>query len=61
MDIFTTKIITNIYPVYNHFHNILRLFDVLLNFPFATSEAMRGYLRKLENIRKVPKRYRMIA
>ena len=25
---------------YNHFHNILRLFDVLLNFPFATSETM---------------------
>ena len=23
---------------YNHFHNVLRLFDVLLNFPFTTSE-----------------------
>ena len=22
----------------NHSHNILRLFDVLLNFPFSTSE-----------------------
>ena len=28
---------------YNHFHNILRLFDVLPNFPFATSETMRNY------------------
>ena len=26
---------------YNHFHNILRLFDVLPNFPFTTSETMR--------------------
>ena len=26
---------------YNQFHNILRLFDVLPNFPFTTSE-MRG-------------------
>ena len=26
---------------YNHFHNIVRLFDVLTNFPFITSEAMR--------------------
>ena len=28
---------------YNHFHNILRLFDVLTNFPFTTSETMRNY------------------
>ena len=27
----------------NHFHNILRLFDVLPNFPFTTSEIMRDY------------------
>ena len=27
----------------NHFHDILRLFDVLTNFPFATSETMRNY------------------
>ena len=26
---------------YNDFHNILRLFDVLTNFPFTTSETMR--------------------
>ena len=26
---------------YNHFHNILSLFDVLPNFPFTTSETMR--------------------
>ena len=29
--------------VYNHFHNILRLFDVLPNFPFTTSEMMSNY------------------
>ena len=28
---------------YNHFHNILRLFDVLPNFPFTTSETKRDY------------------
>ena len=28
---------------YSHFHNILRLFDVLPNFPFTTSETMRDY------------------
>ena len=27
--------------IYNHFHNILRLFDVLPNFSFTTSEMMR--------------------
>ena len=33
---------------YNQFHNILRLFDVLLNFPFTTSETMCDYsLQKL--------------
>ena len=28
---------------HNHFHNILRLFDVLPNCPFTTSETMRDY------------------
>ena len=28
---------------YNQFHNILRLFDVLPNFPFITSEKMGDY------------------
>ena len=28
---------------YNYFHNILRLFDVLPNFPFTTSETMPDY------------------
>ena len=28
---------------YNHFHNILRLFDILRNVPFTTSETMRDY------------------
>ena len=27
----------------NQFHNILRLFDVLQNFPFTTSETMCDY------------------
>ena len=28
---------------YNHFHNTLRLFVILPNFPFITSETMRDY------------------
>ena len=28
---------------YNHFHNSLRLFDVLTSFSFTTSERLRGY------------------
>ena len=28
---------------YNQFHNILRLFDVLSNFSFTTSETMHDY------------------
>ena len=28
---------------YNQFHNILKLFDVLPNFPFTTSETMDDY------------------
>ena len=28
---------------YNRFHNIMRLFDVLLNFPFTASETMGDY------------------
>ena len=35
--IFTIFVSTSIY---DHFHNILRLFDVLPNFPFTTSETM---------------------
>ena len=31
------------FDIYNHFHNILRLFDVLTNFFFTTSETMRDY------------------
>ena len=67
---------------HNHNHNILRLFDVLPNFSFTTSETMRYYylsnmyirvasrvtkrlktqdLRKLGNIMKVSKLYKMIA
>ena len=28
---------------YNHGHNILRLFDTLLNFPFTKGETRRNY------------------
>ena len=31
---------------YNYFHNILRLFDVLTNFPFTKSETMCDYYSK---------------
>ena len=31
------------YFTYNHFHNILRLFDVLPNFPFTANETKGDY------------------
>ena len=31
------------YRIFNHFHNILRLFDVLLDFHFTASEIMCNY------------------
>ena len=34
-----------IITTYNHFRNILRLFDVLPNFPFTTSETIRDYYK----------------
>ena len=62
---------------HNHFYNILKLFDVLPNFPFTTSETMDDYYletwyirgasrvskrrKKLGNIRKVPKLHKMTA
>ena len=39
--------------IYNHFHNILRLFDVLPNFPFTTSEMMYDDLYK-HDLYKLP-------
>ena len=36
--IFRTQLV-----IYNQFHNILRLFDVLPNFPFITGDTMRDY------------------
>ena len=30
-------------PTYNHFHNVLRLFDVLLKFLLTKIETMRDY------------------
>ena len=32
-----------IFISYNHFHNILWIFDVLSNFPFTTNKTMRDY------------------
>ena len=32
--------------IYNHFHNILRLFDTLPNFPITTSETIGDYYLK---------------
>ena len=39
----TLKQNSSAYKNYNHFHNILKLFDVLRNFLFTTSETMRDY------------------
>ena len=36
---------------YNHFHKILRLFDVLPNFSYTASETMRNYYLQLWDIR----------
>ena len=37
-------ILKNIFNrIYNHFHNVLRFFNVLANFPFTTSETMGDY------------------
>ena len=36
---------------YNQFHNILRLFDVLPNFSFTTSETMGDYYLQIWYIR----------
>ena len=40
---------------YNHFHDILRLFDVLLNFPFTTSETIGDYYLQAWYIRVDPR------
>ena len=37
--------------IYNHFHNILRLFDVLPNFPFTPCETKRNYQKQTWYIR----------
>ena len=37
--------------IYNHSHNILKLFDALLNFPFTTSGTMHDYYLKTRYIR----------
>ena len=40
-------------PIYNYFHNIFRLLDVLPNFPFTTSETMGNYYLQTWGIRVV--------
>ena len=40
----TLKVLNRDHGDYNYFNNILRLFYILLNFPFTTSETMRDYL-----------------
>ena len=42
-DIARTTASTSKYIYYNHLHNILRLFNVLPNFPLTTGETMRDY------------------
>ena len=44
--------------IYNHFHNILRFFDVLQNFTFTTSETMREYYN--DGMYDLPKNLRHI-
>ena len=36
---------------FNQFHNILRLFNVLPNFPFTAGEVMGGYYLETRHIR----------
>ena len=43
------------WAAYNQFHNILRLLDVLSNFPFATSETMGDYYLKTWYLRVTPR------
>ena len=62
----------NYFETYDQFHNILRLFDVLLSFLSTISETMRDYYLylcyipiysrvALKIIRKVSKLHRMIV
>ena len=39
----STRLMVTTLGKLNHGHNILRLFDVLPNFPFTTSETKRDY------------------
>ena len=45
--------ITIINKIYNQFHNILRLLDVLTNFLFTTSETMGHYYLETQYVRVV--------
>ena len=40
--LYTKRFLSDIVATYNQFHNILRLFDVLPNFSFTTSEETMG-------------------
>ena len=45
-----------------HFHGSLRLFNILLSFPFAQEKQFVSlWVAELGNIRQVSKLYRMIA
>ena len=37
------KVVTCVSVIYNYFHNIVRLPDVLSNFPFTACEIMHDY------------------
>ena len=43
VDLDFVVVIPKINDLHNHFHNILRLFDVLSNFPYTPSETMLDY------------------
>ena len=44
---------------YNHFHNILRLFDVLPNISFTASETMGDYYGIYELLQELPNDLRL--
>ena len=47
---------------FKHFHGSLRLFNILLSFPFAQEKQFVSlWVAELGNIRQVSKLYRMIA
>ena len=45
------KVVTCVSVIYNYFHNIVRLADVLPFFHFTTSEMMHNYYLKIWHMR----------